>query len=258
MRSLRKLIGADFGFKKFVIWSCIGLYIITLLLTYALPLLLNDVAVPRGRGIADLFSPNSAVLYILGATGAIPVFEEGRWWTVLSAGYLHGGFFHIAFNLVWLNHLAPSVSKYYGAARLTIIYTVSIIVGAAMSSWAGYHLTFLPDILQGARLSIGASGGVFGLFGALVSYGQITKKRGITEQALAFAAVGFVFGFFMGRTDNWGHLGGFLGGYFITQTPWFNPQTSQKLHDFGTALLCYVFAILSIGLSALHLYFLVT
>lgn len=61
-------------------------------------------------------------------------------------------------------------------------------------------------LLQGAHLSIGASGGIFGLFGALVSHGQQMGRSSIKQQALNYAMVLFVCGFFMGNVDNWGAL----------------------------------------------------
>src|SRR5262245_11554836 len=78
---LRRL-GADLGFVQMVVWGCAGLYIATLALD------------PRGirmSGVFSFLSPSLRSLMLFGASGAIPVFGFGRWWTVLSAGWLHGG-----------------------------------------------------------------------------------------------------------------------------------------------------------------------
>ena len=57
--------------------------------------------------------------------GAVPVFVYDRWWTVLSAGWLHAGALHILFNLMWVRQLGPAVEDMYGGARMVIIYTIA-------------------------------------------------------------------------------------------------------------------------------------
>lgn len=69
-------------------------------------------------------------MFLFGASGAIPIFGFGRWWTPLSAGWLHGGLLHIAFNLMTLRNLAPAVAEEsYGPGRLMILYNVASIGG---------------------------------------------------------------------------------------------------------------------------------
>ena len=198
-----------------------------------------------------LLAPSTSSLWVLGATGSIPMFEYGRWWTVLSSGWLHGGLFHIAFNLVWIRYLMPAVAQAYGAGRLVSIYIFSGMTGALCTSVAAEFFTFLPPILQGARLSIGASGAVFGLLGALVSFGQQTGRQSLLSQALGYAAVAFALGFLMHNVDNWGHLGGFVGGYGLTQLPWFNSNHSQKLVDLVIAIFALLFTAGSILTSVI-------
>ena len=54
----------------------------------------------RAGGLFNILAPDGRATYIFGMTGAIPVFVEGRWWTLLSAGWLHGGLLHILFNML--------------------------------------------------------------------------------------------------------------------------------------------------------------
>ncbi|MDV2997322.1 MAG: hypothetical protein N4J56_007027 [Chroococcidiopsis sp. SAG 2025] len=204
-RSLRRL-GKDLGFTAIVTWGCIALYLTTLLI---------DLGNIRNSGAFDFLAPSPQSLVMFGATGAIPVFELGRWWTLLSAGWLHGDLLHIAFNLLWIRNLAFEVAEAFGSGRLVIIYTVATGIGSLSSSLVGHFFPDVPPIFQGADVSIGASGGLFGLLGALVAYGQITRNLIVRHQALTYAVVMFLLGFIMPNTDNWGHFGGFLGGYLV-------------------------------------------
>jgi rhomboid protease GluP len=67
-------------------------------------------------GLLGFLSPSCLSVVRFGGAGALPVFYEGRWWTLLSAGWLHGGLLHIAFNVMWIRQLAPDVGELYGLA----------------------------------------------------------------------------------------------------------------------------------------------
>src|SRR5262249_58957458 len=114
-------------------------------------------------------APGSSSRGSCGGAGAGPVFYSRRWWSVLTAGWLHAGALHILFNMLWVRELGPVVADTYGAARMVIIYTIAGVAGFALSSVAGYyvHLPFF-----GAGLTLGASAPIFGLLGALVHYGR--------------------------------------------------------------------------------------
>src|SRR5664279_3552971 len=96
----RKL-GADLGFVPIVMFGCGILYAACLLMD------------PRGIGMngMNILAPSNGSLFAFGASGAIPVFVYGRWWTVLSAAWLHGNLLHIVFNLLWIRQLAPTTSE---------------------------------------------------------------------------------------------------------------------------------------------------
>lgn len=233
-RTIRRW-ASDSGFIRIVTWGCIGLYLVTLSGGFTI------------QGGLDLLSPRCRGTFLAGATGSIPVVLYGRWWTVLSAGWLHGGLIHLGFNLVWIRHMAPSVAKAYGAARLNIIYTLSIITGALLTS-----LVFILIPSQGAPLAVGASGGIFGLFGALAAYGHRTQDYSIGRSATIYALIGFIMGLVIPGIDNWGHLGGFAGGYLITQIPWLDARKPQRVHDVFISISCFALAVLSVLTSMLH------
>jgi rhomboid protease GluP len=185
----------SFSFTQAVTIACIALYVASLVL--------DPLAALRPRGMFEIFSPGQRALWALGATGAVP-WDAGRWWTVLTAIYLHGGVLHILFNVLWIRQLGPAVEQLYGPARLVLIFTVSGVVGFVVSNFVGVPFT------------IGASGSIFGLLGAMVAFG---RRRGgvygglVLRQYGQWALLLFVFGFFMSGVNNWAHAGGFVGGF---------------------------------------------
>ena len=239
--SVRQL-GTDFGFIKVVTWGCIALYAATLF---------ADLVQVRTAGLSRILSPSNLSLLLFGATGSIPVVELGRWWTVLSAGWLHGSLLHIIFNLLWIRNLVPQVAMAFGPGRMVMIYTVAIAVGGVLSSLAGVFLKGIP-FLGGSQLSIGASGGLFGLLGALVAYGQIRKDSAANQDAWRLALVLFVFGLLTPQVDNWGHLGGFLGGYLISRVKGINPRKPEGTKQLYGAIACLLLTALSVLASLIH------
>ncbi len=170
---------------------------------YAVSLLIDPRAALRFRGLFDILAPGDGALVALGMTGAYP-WALGRWWTVFTAIYLHGSALHILFNLWWVNQLAPPVEELFGRARLIVIFTVAGALGFVVSN------------VLGVALTLGASGAIFGLMGALVQYGRSrggTFGLAVFRQYWQWALVLFVMGFLMPGVDNFAHAGGFLGGY---------------------------------------------
>lgn len=224
---LRKL-GADLGFVYIVIFGCAALYIATLL--YDLR------GIRMGAGM-DMLSPNRISLFMFGASGAIPIFGYGRWWTVLSAGWLHAGVLHILFNMLWVRQLAPATAELYGASRAIMIYTISSIVGFTFS-------TFSSLLFGHGGLTVGASAPIFGLLAALVVYGRRGGSSHIGNQAITYAAIIFVMGFIMPGVDNAAHLGGFVGGYIAAYA--LNHLRPERISHLIAALTCLALTALSI------------
>jgi rhomboid protease GluP len=230
---LRRL-GQDMGFTSIVTWGCVAIYVATLL------------ADPRGirmGGIFSLLGPSTKSLFLFGASGAIPIFGYDRWWTVLSAAWLHGSVIHILFNMLWVRQLAPVVSELYGSARTVIIYTIASAAGFSLSSLAGFVTGPIPYI-GGAQLTLGASASIFGLLGALVVYGRRGGSSHIGNQAKTYAIILFVFGFVMPNIDNYAHLGGFLGGYAVAR--WLDPLQPERTDHMTCAFVCLGLTALSI------------
>lgn len=220
---LRRL-GQDMGFVELVLGGCI--------LLYGATVVLSGGSAREGGNPLALLDPSGLVLARFGGSGAGPVFGLGRWWTPLSAGWLHGGILHIFFNLLWIRQLAPQTAELYGPSRMVVIYTLSGVAGFLLSSVAG----LTPLLPGGANLTVGASAPIFGLLGALVRYGRRSGSRMVSSQAWMYAAMLFVFGLVAARVDNWAHLGGFGGGYLAAM--WLDPLKQERTDHALGALLC--------------------
>lgn len=174
---------------------CAGLYLVAALFTAWLAGSPENLA-------RILWQPSQGILYTLGIGGQVP-FTQGRIWTLFTAPYLHGSLPHLALNLFSLFQVMPMVERTYGRLRAFVIYAIGGIAGAAAS------------VLWGEVFSLGASGAIFGLLGAIVLYGARRGDafgRALMTNAAFWAGLNFLYGLLNPGISNAGHFGGFLGG----------------------------------------------
>jgi len=227
---LRALFGRH-SFTNVVTVACIALYVASLLL--------DPRAAASARGPFDAFSPGDGALMALGAAGTYP-WRLGHWWTIFTGIYLHGGILHILFNVLWIRQLGPAVEEIYGPARLVVIFTVSGATGFLVSNWFGHPFT------------IGASGAVFGLLGAIVAFG---KKRGGTFGAMVLRQYGymallmFVLSYFMRAVNNAAHAGGFAGGLLAGLAVSLAERRRETALDWVLAAACVAVTLAGFALS---------
>jgi len=240
-KALRRF-GNDLGFVPIVMGSCILLYVACLIAD-------PSALTAGGTGIFGFLSPSRPSLIVFGASGPGPVVLADRWWTLLSAGWLHGSLLHIFFNLLWVRQLAPLVASLYGPARMVILYTVASVTGFLFSSLA----VFAPGLFQWAlggghpqTITVGASAAIFGLLGAIIHYGRKGSSE-LSSQAWTYAVVLFLFGIFMNGVDNWAHLGGFVGGYLMAYV--LDPAKPERTDHMFAALLCLALTFAAVALS---------
>ncbi len=173
---------------------------------YLLTLLLAPIQFGGLHNPLNFLSPGNQSLLVVGATGSMPVFHLHRWWTLISASFLHGSLLHLLFNMVALNQLGRITAEIFGLHRFLIIYLISGAIGFYVSSLAGIMLT------------IGASASICGLIGALLFYG---KSRGgefgrlVISQVRGWIVGLVLIGLFLPSINNWGHGGGLLGGLVL-------------------------------------------
>lgn len=182
-------------------------------------------------------SPSNNALLLFGSTGTIPLFQLERWWTLISANYLHGSLLHILFNMLAFSQLAPIVQREFGNNRMIVIYTLGGVAGYLLSSFAG------------VRFTIGASAAVCSLIGALLYYG---KSRGGRFGQAVFSQIGgwaigiALFGFLVPGINNWGHGGGMVAGALLGYLLGYREKRRESLLVNYLALACIAITTLTL------------
>ncbi|MBK9739021.1 MAG: rhomboid family intramembrane serine protease [Actinobacteria bacterium] len=125
---------------------------------------------------------------------------NGEWWRLGSAAFLHGSFLHIAFNMYVLFALGPTLERILGHYRYLLLYVLAAIGGGVASY-------LFSDV---RTVSVGASGAIFGLMGALVVAGR--RLRYDVTQVLVLLGINMVIGFIAPGVDWRAHLGGLVTG----------------------------------------------
>jgi rhomboid protease GluP len=133
--------------------------------------------------------------------------REGQWWRLLTAGFLHGGFLHIAMNSWVLFDVGGQVEQIYGASRMLVIYFVSTI--------AGFYLSYLWTPAP----SVGASAAIMGLIGAMIAL-SMHHRSAVTAAIRATYIRWVIYILLMGllpglSIDNAAHVGGLAAGFGI-------------------------------------------
>ena len=132
-----------------------------------------------------------------------PSVSTGQWWRLFTAGFLHGSILHLLFNVYILWILGSQLESILGKRKFIIIYFVSLMGGSIAS------FLFSPF----GTYSIGASGAIFGLMGAMLVVGR--KKRLDISQVAVLVILNVAIGFVLSGIDWRAHLGGLAAGALI-------------------------------------------
>jgi membrane associated rhomboid family serine protease len=131
-----------------------------------------------------------------------PDLHNGGWWRLVTTMFLHASIVHIAFNLFALWVIGRPVEQYLGPGRYLGLYLVSGLAGSAGA------------VLQTPGVTVGASGAIFGILGAMVILEwQITGQ--LAGQAMSLVAINLVISFLIPGISWGGHVGGLIGGILI-------------------------------------------
>ena len=192
---------------------------------------LNDKTIREDKKLAKVFKENSTpiltmVLIVLNVLiyflmmfnyetfiqnlGNHFVFlQKGEIWRLVSSMFLHGDVIHLMSNMLALYMVGPMVEKYYGKSKYAIIYFGSGIIGNLLSA------------VLGNFFGIGASGAIFGLFGALMYFGykyRATLDGFLRSGIVPVVVLNLILSIMVPNIDFYGHIGGLLGGILLTYT----------------------------------------
>lgn len=156
------------------------------------------------------------LLYNEGAFSAGMFWKDGEYYRILTSIFLHWDMDHLVSNMIVLYYLGEVVEKYFGRVRYGIIYLSTGVLGNLLSAFY--------EVYKGVYISsVGASGAVFGVIGALFILVCIHKGRfeQITMGRLLFMIAYSLYSGFVGRgINNAAHIGGFTGGVAISFVLW--------------------------------------
>ena len=148
-------------------------------------------------------SRNTFILILFGAKYT-PLILEGQWWRLITPMFLHIGIIHLLMNSMALYFLGTTVERIFGRFRFLFIFLLAGFMGNVAS------FVFSPQ-----SISAGASGGIFGLFGALLFFRLVHPRpffRTMGANIITLVGINLLIGFLPG-IDFAGHLGGLVGGF---------------------------------------------
>jgi rhomboid protease GluP len=136
----------------------------------------------------------------------------GQWWRIFTSGFMHGSDMHILFNMIALFQVGTFVEMIYGAPRMLFIYLLAMFGGGLAVTY------FTPDVV-----TIGASGAIFGLFGALATAGFRLGAPGrqMMRQTIGIIVINIAISFWPGSNISVAdHSGGLLVGTLSSFVLW--------------------------------------
>lgn len=191
---------------------------------------------------AKVMRSDPAMLFAWGGNAASAV-QAGEWWRLLTATFLHGGIIHLGLNMLALLTVGPLLERIYGRMQFLLIYLVSGLAGSLMS------LHFAAQ----TKVSVGASGAVFGIVGALVvgvyqHRHQLPRQfvRPLVGGMLPFLGYSLAMGASQAHIDNGAHVGGLLAGALVALAlpERFDPENYQRQRKPRAAIVVLGMALL--------------
>ena len=208
--------------EPIVTWALVGVNVLVYLITVA-----------QGAGINN---PGGSLFNKWLLFG--PAVANGDWWRLITAAFLHANILHIGLNMLALVWLGAPVERYLGHLQYLGLYIVSGLAGSAGALIATPH-----------GLTVGASGAIFGILGALLIIEYQATGR-IAGQAFTLILINLVFSFTFSGISVGGHIGGLIGGI----------AAALALTRFGRTSLAYgrpgllgVLALIGVGVFSILL-----
>jgi len=190
---------------------------------------LNEKTTKEDKKLAKIFKENkyptltfiligiNILIYLaslLNYSGVINLFanyyknlQQGEIWRLITCTFVHADILHILFNMIALYAIGPLIEKYYGKIKYLLIYLGSGIIGSLFSA------------VLGNSVSVGASGAIFGLFGAMLFFGykyRATLDGFLRSSVVPIIITNLLISIIMPNIDTFAHLGGLLAGILLS------------------------------------------
>jgi membrane associated rhomboid family serine protease len=186
--------------------------------------------------------PDSAFTrYSDGSVVLVRGVADGAWWQLITSAFTQVEVLHIGFNMLALYFLGPMLETVLGRARFLAVY-----LGSAMAGSAAVMLFADPH-----AQTIGASGAIFGLMGALAV--MALKVRGQVQSVLTWIALNLVFTFTVSGISWQGHIGGLLGGAVIGTAMMYAPRSNRSLVQWSVTGLVVAISVVLIAARVVSL-----
>ncbi|MGH9468632.1 MAG: rhomboid family intramembrane serine protease [Terriglobales bacterium] len=169
-------------------------------------------------------SPSGAVTQRLGESVPLGYLVlrspfHDQYWRWITACFLHEGILHIGFNMWALYDIGQIVESFYGGAKFLFFYILTGAFGYMVSSYFGY-------------LSLGASGAIFGILGAMIAYGvrrsHTTQGQQLRNVAVRWAIYALILAFVIPHVDNAAHIGGLVSGFVLGMVVGDDPPLTES------------------------------
>ena len=131
-----------------------------------------------------------------------------EYYRIITAGFLHGDIIHLGLNMYALYVLGSQMESFLGKTKYTLVYFISLIMGSLLS------------MALSTTASIGASGAIFGLMGSMLYFGyhyRVYLGNVLKSQIIPLILINLIYGFMVPGIDNFGHIGGLIGGILATK-----------------------------------------
>lgn len=220
---------------------------------------INKKNLEEAKRVEELFKPKKPIVtYVLIAINVIifllgiifnlsdtfinlfanygPLVVSGQYYRLFTSMFLHANIFHIMFNMYALYLLGSQAEGFFGKGKFLIIYILSGISGSLLSI-----------LLNQGAVSVGASGAIFGILGALLYFGynhRVYLGNTLIREIVPVILINLVFGFMMTGVDNFAHIGGLIGGITTAMATGFSSRTGKNDRINGIIITIMLFAFL--------------
>lgn len=165
-----------------------------------------------------------------------PLVLEGEYYRLFTSMFLHANILHIGFNMYALYILGQQAEGFFGKGKFLAVYVLSGLSGSLLSI-----------LLNQGAVSLGASGAIFGILGALLYFGynyRVYLGNSLVKDILPVIFINLALGFMMPGVDNFAHIGGLVGGIVSAMAVGFNSQMGKENRVNGIIMTILLFAFL--------------